>query len=135
MDHYNLDQYNFEKIGMELKRLRTEHSYTQEQIAGDLGCTVSFVSNIENNRAKLNLRVLMYYARLCNVTVDSILNAGQEEEKQQDISSARDAEALNILHQFPPEKQEKIIQVLKYIKEQSGCQIHSIWKNFIQVSC
>ena len=117
MDRYNLDQYNFEKIGMELKRLRTEHSYTQEQIAGDLGCTVSFVSNIENNRAKLNLRVLMYYARLCNVTVDSILNAGQEEEKQQDISSARDAEALNILHQFPPEKQEKIIQVLKYIKE------------------
>ncbi len=117
MDRYNLDQYNFEKIGMELKRLRTEHSYTQEQIAGDLGCTVSFVSNIENNRAKLNLRVLMYYARLCNVTVDSILNAGQKEEKQQDISSARDAEALNILHQFPPEKQEKIIQVLKYIKE------------------
>ena len=117
MDHYNLDQYNFEKIGMELKRLRTEHSYTQEQIAGDLGCTVSFVSNIENNRAKLNLRVLMYYARLCNVTVDSILNVGQKEEKQQDISSARDAEALNILHQFPPEKQEKIIQVLKYIKE------------------
>lgn len=117
MDHYNLDQYNFEKIGMELKRLRTEHSYTQEQIAGDLGCTVSFVSNIENNRAKLNLRVLMYYARLCNVTVDSILNAGQKEEEQQDISSARDAEALNILHQFPPEKQEKIIQVLKYIKE------------------
>ena len=118
MQHYDMDQYNFEKIGMELKRLRTEHSYTQEQIAGDLGCTVSFVSNIENNRAKLNLRVLMYYARLCNVTVDSILNAGQEEEKQQDISSARDAEALNILHQFPPEKQEKIIQVLKYIKEQ-----------------
>ena len=117
MDRYNLDQYNFEKIGMELKRLRTEHSYTQEQIAGDLGCTVSFVSNIENNRAKLNLRVLMYYARLCNVTVDSILNAGQKEEKQQDISDTRDAEALNILHQFPPEKQEKIIQVLKYIKE------------------
>ena len=112
-----MKQYDFDRIGMELKRLRTERSYTQEQIAGDLGCTVSFVSNIENNRTKLNLRVLMYYARLCNVTVDSILNAGQKEEEQQDISSARDAEALNILHQFPPEKQEKIIQVLKYIKE------------------
>ena len=85
MNDYNLDPYNFEKIGMELKRLRTEHSYTQEQIAGDLGCTVSFVSNIENNRAKLNLRVLMYYARLCNVTIDSILNAGQNEDRQQDF--------------------------------------------------
>lgn len=117
MNDYNLDQYNYEKIGMELKRLRTEHSYTQEQIAGDLGCTVSFVSNIENNRAKLNLRVLMYYARLCNVTIDSILNAGQNEDRQQDISEARDAEALNILHQFPPDRQEQIIRVLKYIKE------------------
>lgn len=117
MNDYNLDQYNFEKIGMELKRLRTEHSYTQEQIAGDLGCTVSFVSNIENNRAKLNLRVLMYYARLCNVTIDSILNAGQNEDRQQDISEARDAEALNILHQFPPDRQEQIIRILKYIKE------------------
>ncbi|KAI4439379.1 helix-turn-helix transcriptional regulator [Schaedlerella arabinosiphila] len=117
MNDYNLDQYNFEKIGMELKRLRTEHSYTQEQIAGDLGCTVSFVSNIENNRAKLNLRVLMYYARLCNVTIDSILNAGQNEDRQQDISETRDAEALNILHQFPPDRQEQIIRVLKYIKE------------------
>ena len=117
MNDYNLDQYNFEKIGMELKRLRTEHSYTQEQIAGDLGYTVSFVSNIENNRAKLNLRVLMYYARLCNVTIDSILNAGQNEDRQQDISEARDAEALNILHQFPPDRQEQIIRVLKYIKE------------------
>ena len=117
MNDYNLDQYNFEKIGMELKRLRTEHSYTQEQIAGDLGCTVSFVSNIENNRAKLNLRVLMYYARLCNVTIDSILNAGQDEDRQQDISETRDAEALNILHQLPPDRQEQIIRVLKYIKE------------------
>ena len=117
MNDYNLDQYNFEKIGMELKRLRTEHSYTQEQIAGDLGCTVSFVSNIENNRAKLNLRVLMYYARLCNVTIDSILNAGQDEDRQQDISETRDAEALNILHQFPPDRQEQIIRVLKYIKK------------------
>ena len=117
MNDYNLDQYNFEKIGMELKRLRTEHSYTQEQIAGDLGCTVSFVSNIENNRAKLNLRVMMYYARLCNVTNDSILNAGQNEDRQQDISETRDAEALNILHQFPPDRQEQIIRVLKYIKE------------------
>ncbi len=117
MNDYNLDPYNFEKIGMELKRLRTEHSYTQEQIAGDLGCTVSFVSNIENNRAKLNLRVLMYYARLCNVTIDSILNAGQNEDRQQDISETRDAEALNILHQFPPDRQEQIIRVLKYIKE------------------
>lgn len=112
-----MDHYDYDKIGMELKRLRLEHDYTQEQIADDLGCTVSFVSNIENNRAKLNLRILIYYAKLCNVTIDSILNAGQTDKKEQNISDTRDAQVLNILHQFSPDGQEKIIKILKSIKE------------------
>lgn len=112
-----MDQYNFEKIGLELKRLRTEHSCTQEQIAEELGCTVAFVSNVENNRAKLNLRVLTYYANLFHVTVDSILNAGQDHAECQNSSSVRDAQALDILHQFSPENQDKIINILRYIKE------------------
>ena len=62
---------------MELKRLRTEHSYTQEQIAEIWAARCPLSAILKNNRAKLNLRVLMYYARLCNVTVDSILNAVQ----------------------------------------------------------
>lgn len=112
-----MEQYDFEKIGMELKRLRTEHSYTQEQIADEMGCTVAFISNIENNRTKLNLRVLTYYAKLFHVSVDSILNAGQANAQYQNSSANRDAEALDILHQFSPENQEKIIKVLKYMKE------------------
>ena len=73
-----MEQYDFKKIGLELRRLRTEHACTQEQIADELGCTVAFISNVENNRAKLNLRVLTYYAKLFHVSVDSILNAGQD---------------------------------------------------------
>lgn len=116
-----MEQQDLSKVGMELKRLRTEHSYTQEQIANDLGCTVSFISNIENNRAKLNLRVLLYYAKLCNVTLDSILNAGEytgvadTDEKKR--SEARDAELLNIVHQFSVEEQDKIIKILKFIND------------------
>lgn len=112
-----MDNYDFDKIGMEMKRLRTTHRYTQEQIAEELGCTVAFVSNVENNRAKLNLRVLTYYANLFHVTVDSILNAGQNRTDQQNASAARDAEALRALHQFQPAEQEKIIKVLQYIIE------------------
>ncbi len=114
-----MDDYDFNKIGMELKRLRTEQSYTQEQIAADLGCTVSFVSNIENNRTKLNLRVLCYYAKLCNVTIDSILKAGLTNESQENISKERDNELLNTVHQFSPEQQDKIIKTLKYVYELS----------------
>lgn len=112
-----MDYYDYEKIGTELRRLRTEHSYTQEQIADELGCTVSFVSNIENNRAKLNLRVLTYYAKLFHVSVDSILNAGQNDMEPQDVSAVRDAQALDALHQFSPADQERIIKILRYIRE------------------
>ncbi len=112
-----MEQYDFEKIGMELKRLRTEHACTQEQIADEMGCTVAFISNIENNRTKLNLRVLTYYAKLFHVSVDSILNAGQTSAECQNASAIRDAEALDILHRFSPEEQEKIIKLLKYWKE------------------
>ncbi len=112
-----MEEIDFQKVGKELKRLRTDYSFTQEQIAEDLGCTVSFVSNIENNRAKLNLRVLMYYANLCNVTVDSILNAGKSETDSRNCSASRDNEILNIMHQFSAEEQEKIIKVLKCLKK------------------
>ena len=104
------------KIGKELKRLRTEHAYTQEQVANDLGCTVSFISNVENNRVKLNLRVLTYYAHLCNVTVDSILNAGKSESSAENESRMRDEELLNVFHQFSKEEQEKIVKTLKYVR-------------------
>lgn len=111
---------DFSNIGKELKRLRTECSYTQEQVANDMGCTVSFISNIENNRTKVNLRVLMYYAELCNVTVDSILNAEKSETDTQNRCAVRDAEILRIFHQFSPEEQDRIIKIMKYIKELSG---------------
>lgn len=105
------------KVGLEMKRLRVEHSYTQEQVADDLGCTVAFVSNIENNRAKLNLRVLLYYASLCNVTVDSILNAGRPADTARSASDTRDSELLYTFHQFGEEEQDKIIKILKYVKD------------------
>lgn len=111
-----MENFNLEKIGMELKRLRTENDFTQEQFAKELGCTISFISNIENNRAKLNLRVLTYYAKLCNVTVDSILAAGESDTDSQKHSATRDAEVINIFHQFLPEEQDRILKVLKYLK-------------------
>lgn len=112
-----MDFYDYEQIGKELKRLRTEHAYTQEQMADQLGCTVSFVSNVENNRAKLSLRVLSYYAKLFHVSVDSILKAGQNNTEPQDASAIRDAKALEVLHQFSPADQEKIIKVLGYLRD------------------
>lgn len=109
------DFYDYSAIGKELKRLRTDHAYTQEQMAELMSCTPAFISNVENNRTKLNLRVLTYYAKLFHTSVDSILNAGQKKAESQSASAILDAKALEILHQFPPTEQEQIIKVLKYL--------------------
>ena len=55
-----MNEVDFSKVGLKMKQLRSERGITQEQVAKDLNCTVPFVSNVENNRAKLNLRVLLY---------------------------------------------------------------------------
>lgn len=107
---YDLD---FKKIGMEMKRLRKAQGVTQDKIATDLGCTVAFISNVENARAKLNLRILNYYSMLCNVTADSILDAGRDKPRGDANSEARDRDLLNTFHRFTIEDQEMIIKLIK----------------------
>ena len=68
-----MNEVDFSKVGLKMKQLRSERGITQEQVAKDLNCTVPFVSNVKNNRAELNLRVLLYYSKLCNyLSVDTI---------------------------------------------------------------
>ena len=57
-------QIDYTNVGKRMKTLRKQAGYTQEQIADALDVTVAFISNIENDRVKMNLRVLSYYAKL-----------------------------------------------------------------------
>lgn len=107
-----MDNIDFSKVGMKLKQLRTESGYTQEKVSQDLGCTIAFISNIENNRAKLNLRVLLYYASLCNVSIDSLLSAGQSNSPTAKATE-NFRELQRIFQTFSLEEQEKIIKTLK----------------------
>ena len=53
--------------------------------------------------------------------VDSILNAGREGKKaEENVSEVLDTEVLDILHQFSAEEQERILKVLRYIRELKG---------------
>ncbi len=44
-----IEKIDFEKVGKRMKKLRKEQRISQDQVAKDLGSTISFVSNIENN--------------------------------------------------------------------------------------
>ena len=111
-----MNEVDFSKVGLKMKQLRSERGITQEQ-AKDLNCTVPFVSNVENNRAKLNLRVLLYYSKLCNVSVDTILDAGRDlpplDEKERQLND----EVLNVFRGFSVAEKEKIIKMLRIWQE------------------
>ena len=98
-----MNEVDFSKVGLKMKQLRSERGITQEQVAKDLNCTVPFVSNVENNRAKLNLRVLLYYSKLCNESVDTIRQLNDE--------------VLNVFRGFSVAEKEKIIKMLRIWQE------------------
>lgn len=108
-----MNEMDFAKVGQKMKRLRMDLGVTQEKVANDLQCTIAFVSNVENNRAKLNLRVLLYYADLCHVPVDTILDAGRPEEAQYTAAECQTSELLHLFQAFTPEEQTKIIKMMK----------------------
>ena len=109
-----MNEVDFSKVGLKMKQLRSERGITQEQVAKDLNCTVPFVSNVEN---KLNLRVLLYYSKLCNVSVDTILDAGRDlpplDEKERQLND----EVLNVFRGFSVAEKEKIIKMLRIWQE------------------
>lgn len=111
-----MSELDFAKVGLKMKQLRVEQGYTQEMVAEDLNCTVAFVSNLENNRAKLNLRVLLYYSKLCNVTIDEILEPGFTDRTPQEANKAMNTELLRIFQGYTPDEQKKILKTLRLWK-------------------
>ena len=62
-----------ENYGTLIKNLRIQNNLTQNQVAEALGVTPSYISNVENNRTAMSLRILTYYARLVGCSLDSLV--------------------------------------------------------------
>lgn len=106
-----MDNIDFKLVGLEMKKFRNQMGISQKQVADDIGSTVAFVSNIENSRVKINLRMLLYYSHMCNVPVDVFLDAGRK--NPHDNSSKVDKQIATILKDFSVEEKEKIYKMLR----------------------
>ena len=49
-------------LGAKVKKLRIAHGLTQEDVAKALEVTPGYISNVENGRNLMTLRMLSYYA-------------------------------------------------------------------------
>ena len=62
-----------ENYGALVKSLRQKMGLTQNQVAESLGVTPGYISNVENNRTAMSLRILTYYARLIGCSLDALI--------------------------------------------------------------
>lgn len=62
-----------EKLGNNLKRIRTKKGVTQGNIARSLGVSRSFVSNIENGKTNPTLATISKLAKALGIPSDELL--------------------------------------------------------------
>ena len=62
-----------EKLGLNLKRIRTEKDISQVDIARSLGVSRGFVSNLENGKTNPTLATITRLANAVGVTTDALL--------------------------------------------------------------
>lgn len=102
-----------ENYGTLIKELRIQNGLTQNQVAESLGVTPGYISNVENNRTAMSLRILTYYARLVGCSLDSLVG-----ELEPDYSeTALDRELYNAIIELDVKSKEKLLKTIEIWKK------------------
>jgi len=99
-------------LGKKIKDLRISSSLTQEQVAASLDVTPGYVSNVENGRTSMSLRMLIYYARLTGVTLDYLVGNVDDSYR----STSLDNEILLLTKHLNDIEKQKLIDTIKIWK-------------------
>lgn len=112
MDHHKElpnDNYSY---GEKIKELRLKMGLTQNEVAADLEVTPGYISNVENGRTAMSLRLLIYYARLTNLSLDSLIGNIEPEYKE----TALDREIMKELSEMSVEEKQKLLKTIQIWK-------------------
>ena len=100
---------DIEDYGTLIKNLRIKNGLTQNQVADALGVTPGYISNVENNRTAMSLRILTYYARLVGCSLDSLVGELEPEYSE----TALDRELYQSLIKLDTETKLKILKTIE----------------------
>lgn len=98
-----------ENYGTRIKELRIQMGLTQNQVAEELNVTPGYISNVENNRTAMSLRILTYYAKLVGISLDSLV--GQVEQEYQE--TALDNELIAKISKMNIDQKIKLLKTLE----------------------
>ena len=105
-DHSTQDNYIY---GKKIKELRIQMGLTQNEVAAALEVTPGYISNVENGRTSMSLRMLIYYSKLTNLSLDSLIGRIEPEYTE----TALDNELTLEIRKLSVEDKEKLLKTIQ----------------------
>ena len=103
-------ELDFSVIGQRIKEVRSERNLTQEYIANMTGVNVSHISNVETNKVKVSLTLLVGICNALDCTLDYIL-----QNVYYNPTSILEKELFNAIKDMEKEKQETLLRIAKVL--------------------
>jgi len=102
MDYYN--------IGQRIRTYRKARQLSQEELAEQVGISVTHMSHIETGHTKLSLPVFVQLTKTLQVRAEDLL----EEKKEGSVAAQQ--ELAYLLAQCTPQQQHILVDILKAAK-------------------
>lgn len=103
-------ELDFSLIGQRIKEIRTAKKLTQEYLAEKTGVNVSHISNIETNKVKVSLTLLVGICNALDVTMDYLL-----ENEYHNPFSVTEKELFNTIKDMDHTKLETLLRIAKVL--------------------
>ena len=100
---------DYELLGQNIKKERKKQKLTQEQLAENVGISVVFLSQIENNKGIPSLETTYKLACCLGTTIDSLLTANSEYIKKEELQVA------SLLSDRTENEKAFIIKTIRYL--------------------
>ena len=101
------------KLGENIKRLRKKKNWSQTDLAEKIGTHLSHVNRIETGKYRPSLPVLIKLADVLEVSLDMLVNGGEEENiKEVKIEDKNLAQRLKLMESLEMEDKQALIRVI-----------------------
>ena len=104
-------------LGKELKRLRKERNFTQEEIAEHLHITRQTYSHYETGRIQPSISILLVLKTLYNVPLSDLLKYMDIDSESGDIRSVQEEELISYYRKLTGKEKDVILQMIKKISQ------------------
>ena len=98
-----------EKYGEQIRSYRINLGLTQSQVASELEVTPGYISNVENGRTAMSLRILIYYAKLMGVTLDALVGNLEPDYKTTALDNALNTE----IRKLSKKEKERLLKTIQ----------------------